>query len=302
MTDNKEKRSFEQLVRRLDPQCRLLRSWSLAGGVSAEVTALELLRPDGENWRVVVRQHGEGNLRQNPNIASNEFRLLKILQSAGVAAPIPIFLDALGETLSTTAIVVGFIEGEPEFSPPDLDDFLFQSAAHLAKIHRIDGAYFDLSFLPRQIRGWGERSAVLDESLAEGCIRAALESRWPPVQTNEAVLLHGDYWPGNLLWTDGRLAAVIDWEDAVVGDPLADVANGRLEILWALGMDAMHKFTDHYKTLMPSIDFANLPYWDLCAALRPASKLSTWGLDVATENHMRAAHQLFIEQAFGSLL
>jgi aminoglycoside phosphotransferase (APT) family kinase protein len=47
--------------------------------------------------------------------------------------------------------------------------------------------------------------------------------------------LHGDYWPGNLLWNDGKLAAVLDWEDAERGDPLADIALARLDICWAFG-------------------------------------------------------------------
>ncbi len=34
-----------------------------------------------------------------------------------------------------------------------------------------------------------------------------------------------------MLWKDGQLVAVIDWEDAPLGDPLADVANSRLESL-----------------------------------------------------------------------
>lgn len=39
-----------------------------------------------------------------------------------------------------------------------------------------------------------------------------------------AVWLHGDLHPGNLLMRDGRLAAVIDWGLAAVGDPAADLA------------------------------------------------------------------------------
>jgi aminoglycoside phosphotransferase (APT) family kinase protein len=38
-------------------------------------------------------------------------------------------------------------------------------------------------------------------------------------------VLHGDYWPGNVLWRDGRLVGVIGWEEAAFGDPLADLAN-----------------------------------------------------------------------------
>jgi aminoglycoside phosphotransferase (APT) family kinase protein len=290
MTDPEETQAFEHLAQRIDPQCRLLRSWPLAGGVSAQVTALELLRPDGQIWRVVVRQHGEGDVRRNPHVAHDEFRLLHILQLAGVAAPKPVYLDATGEIYFTPALVVEYVEGKAEFSPADLDDFLSQVAAHLVQIHCVDGVHWDLSFLPKQTRGWAERSATLDESLAEGRIRDALEAQWPLSRMNEPILLHGDYWPGNLLWKDDRLAAVIDWEDAAVGDPLADVSNSRLEILWAFGVDAMEAFTENYRTLTSS-------YWDLCAALRPASKLSTWGLDAATERSMRKRHRFFVAQA-----
>ncbi|MGT5522875.1 phosphotransferase family protein, partial [Escherichia coli] len=90
------------------------------------------------------------------------------------------------------------------------------------------------------------------------------EAAWPFYQQNKSVLLHGDFWPGNVLWKDGQLVAVIDWEDAQIGDPLADLGNSRLEILWASGSEAMHSFTRHYQA-MTDIDFSNLPYWDLFA-------------------------------------
>ena len=60
---------------------------------------------------------------------------------------------------------------------------------------------------------------------------------------NRRVVLHGDYWPGNVLWQDGRLVAVIDWEDASLGDPLADLATARVELLCRYGDDAMERFT-----------------------------------------------------------
>ena len=85
-----------------------------------------------------------------------------------------------------------------------------------------------------------------------------------------------------------------------MGDPLADVANSRLEILWAFGSDAMERFTQLYKS-MSSIDFTNLSYWDLCAALRPASKIAEWGLDAITEKIMRERHRGFVTQAFEKL-
>jgi len=300
MAESKEDEKFEQVVHRIDPQSKLLRTWQLNGGVSAHVTGLEIERPDGQTKKMIVRRHGDGDLKQNPHVAADEFKLLQTLQSAGLATPRPYHLDQSGTIFSTPYVVVEYIEGQPEFAPADVTDLILQLATHLVKIHRVDGTHLDLSFLPQQATGLGERPANLDESLDEGRIRQTLESAWPLPQRNKSVLLHGDFWPGNMLWKDGHLVGVIDWEDASLGDPLADLANSRLEILWAFGIDAMHRFTHHYQS-MTTIDFTHLPYWDLCASLRPASRIAAWAGDDVTEKTMREGHRLFTTQAFVKL-
>lgn len=118
---------------------------------------------------------------------------------------------------------------------------------------------------------------------------------------NKGTILHGDFWPGNIMWNDGKLLSIIDWEDAAYGDPLADFANGRLEILFAFGMEAMVNFTNQYEALMTEINFSILPYWDLCAALRLASSMSEWGLDENTEKLKRDKYQVFVTQALGEI-
>ena len=110
-------------------------------------------------------------------------------------------------------------------------------------------------------------------------------------------MLHGDYWPGNVLWRNGRLSAVIDWEDAQFGDPLADVANGRMEIMWLFGIDAMERFTNSYRSLT-TIDFTDLPYWDLCTALRPAFKISEFAKNTEDEARMLKELKWYVEQAY----
>jgi aminoglycoside phosphotransferase (APT) family kinase protein len=299
-----EDKKFAQVIQKIDPQSKLLRTWELKGGVSAWVTALEIERPGGQTQKMIVRQHGEVDLKHNPRVAADEFELLRLLQSVGLAAPTPYHLDQSGEIFSTPYLVIEYIEGKPEFAPSHLPDLTLQLATHLSRIHQVDCSNLDMSFLPEQEKIYAEklseRPSQVDESLDEGHIRDALESAWPLPRRNTSVLLHGDFWPGNLLWRDGQLVAVIDWEDAQLGDPLADVANSRLEILWAFGLDAMHSFTQQYQS-MTTIDFTHLPYWDLCAALRPASKIAQWGLDDITEKNMREGHRLFITQAFEKL-
>jgi aminoglycoside phosphotransferase (APT) family kinase protein len=295
---------FEQLITKIDPHSRLLHTWELTGGVSARVTAVEIERPDGLNRRLVVRQHGATDLQRNPNIAGDEYTLLQILQSAGVPAPVPCYFDQSGDIFPAPFVVVEHIEGHTEFSPVNRDDFLLSIATHLATFHSTDWSRFDLSFLPNHVALYDEKLSArpthLDHSLEEGRIRDMLEPAWPFPNRNRPVLLHGDYWPGNILWHKGRLAGIIDWEDAHVGDPLADLAISRLEILWAFDMDTMRTFTRHYQSLI-KLDFSSLPYWDLCAALRPAFQIATWAGTPAREESMRIKHRLFVAQAFEAL-
>lgn len=295
--------TLERLLQRINPHARLLRAWPLHGGVSALVTALEVIQTDGHTRKMIVRQHGEADLRRNPHIAADEYQLLQFLHARGLPVPEPYYADPSGDIFPAPCIVLEYVEGVTQFAPDDLPDFLLQSAAHLARIHSVDGG--ELSFLPDReaavTRMLNERPASMDHTLDEGRIRETLEAVWPPAQVNESTLLHGDFWPGNLLWKDGRLAAVIDWEDAALGDPLADLANARLEMLWAFGIDAMHVFTEHYTAVMTALDFANLPYWDLYAALRSIAHISEWANDDTKEQTTRAGHRGFVAQAFDRL-
>jgi len=160
-------------------------------------------------------------------------------------------------------IVTAFVEGEPGTEAGNS----VQLATTLAALHRTSWIGVDLSFLPR------------------------LSNR------NDAVLLHGDFWPGNTLWRDGELVALIDWEDAAVGDPLADLANGRLEVLFAFGEAALDAFTDAYRAAMPKLDYADLPEWDLFAVRRLVPEMPKWGLDPKQEEALRRRADWFAARA-----
>jgi aminoglycoside phosphotransferase (APT) family kinase protein len=268
--------AFAELAHRIDPGGRMIRTWELAGGVSAQVTGFEIESGEGSRERLVLRRHGARDLAANPHGAADEFRLLGVLASAGIPVPAPRYLDGTGELFSTPCLVVEFVDGA---TPTTADEqaVAAQLAAILAAIHQIDASTAAISFLP-------------DRRLED-----------PGRPRNSPVLLHGDFWPGNTLWKDGRLVAVIDWEDAAIGDPLADVANARLELLWAYGADAMNDFTDTYAKQASDLDLAALPDWDLRADRRLTPRLAEWGLDAATERAMRKRSEAFVAQARGAL-
>lgn len=285
---------FQQIAQRIAPGGALLRAWPLTGGVSAQVTALEIGRADGQPLRAIVRQHGPADLRRNPHVAADEFRLLRLLRERGLAAPEPYHYDETGALLPSPYIAIEYVEGSTELPPGE--EPVHQMAEQLARIHAIDGAGPQLAFLPRFADRAAAQPALGAEPDDARRIRDALASAWPIPDRNRPALLHGDFWPGNMLWRAGRLAAVIDWEDAAVGDPLADLANSRLEIMWALGRDAMELFTREYLAASPA-NMRHLPDWELYAALKPALKLSSWGLDPAAEASMRGSLRWFVGQA-----
>ncbi len=265
--------ALTRVARRIHPHAELLRTWMLTGGISAQMTALEIALPDGQTRKLIVRQPGEGTLRENPQAAADEFRLLHILQHAGLNVPAPYYVDESGSILPTPYLVIEWIDGQTDLAPADVPDYARQMGEQLAAIHRVDAAAFDLSFLPQREAG--------------------------------TTLLHGDFWPGNLLWRDGKLVAVVDWEAAMLGDPLADVGITRLDICMIFGGEAMAAFTAAYRTANP-IDFSRLPFWDMRAAERAAPDLARWaaaypalGRPDITAQTMQAAHSWFVEQASG---
>lgn len=157
MTTSQTHNKFAQVLQKLEPQCKLLRKWDLKGGVSAQVTALEIEWPDGHTQKMIVRQHGEVDLKHNPRVAADEFQLLHLLHSVGLPVPMPYYLDSSGEIFSTPYIVIEYIGGKTEFAPSNLPNFILQFATLLARIHSINCSKLDVSFLPEQAKRYAEK-------------------------------------------------------------------------------------------------------------------------------------------------
>ena len=310
-----ERGPFARLVERLArpdgiaPGATLARSWPLEGGVSATVDALELQRPDGTVQRVVVRRHGATTWKpHDAEVTAKEYALLGALFAArgAVAVPEPLFLDARGELLPSPFFVMTFVEGTTTVAPDALPDALQQMAEALARLHALDPDLLALPDLPRDedpITGALSylpdpsplpNADLLRTALADLAARTATP---PPARS----LLHGDFWPGNILWRDGTIAAVLDWEDASLGDPNSDLAGCRIELLWKHGEAAMTTFTDRYLA-KTARDTATLPLWELYAALASMATMHNWGLDPAREARMRERATWFGDRAAQRIL
>lgn len=291
---------FEKLVHRFDPHARLKSHRSLPGGYSADVTVLELVAEDGTARKLIHRLHGEVDLQQNPKVAADEFRVLQLTHAAGLATPAPVYLDGTDPLFPTPSLVLEYAEGVTDLKPCDPAEYVMQMARELARIHRMDTAGRDISFLLRLeddcASAIGRPPDTPGITTGERELLALLAPRWPLPRNNAPVVLHGDYWPGNTLWQDGYLTAVIDWEDTRRGDPLFDVSNARFEILMLFGAEIMDIFTRHYESLNP-VDSGCLPWWDVYTAFRMANKLDFLATEERDESLIRADHHWFVERA-----
>ena len=110
----------------------------------------------------------------------------------------------------------------------------------LVRLHAVDYGAVGLGdfgrpegYLERQVRRWSEQwersktreLPAIDELIRR--LRAALPESPPPT------IVHGDYRLGNMILAPddpGRVEAILDWEMATLGDPLADL--GYTLIFW----------------------------------------------------------------------
>lgn len=85
--------------------------------------------------------------------------------------------------------------------------------------HRLRGA-------PLHLRDEGTRAAIAAMGAmidADAALRVWDEALRAPEWDRPPAWFHGDLLPGNLLLTEGRLSAVIDWSGLGVGDPACDL-------------------------------------------------------------------------------
>ncbi len=266
------------------PGARIERGESLKGGVSASVQAVTLIHSDGRRERVVLREprkHDWKESKENP--ALQEFKLLERLFQLGVAVPKP-------RLLVPGAFFLDFVDGTTIFPANGPEPM----AALLAKIHAtpVEG----LPDLPPRLDPvpelftWLTPSPELAKAVSE---RGTFES--------PSRLLHGDFWPGNLIWKDDRIAAVVDWEDSALGDPLSDLACARAELTCAAGEEAAFRFTSAYLK-QSGLSDRRLPIWDLYVSTAALASMDSWGLSPEVLTSRRNATQAFQDRALKAVV
>ncbi|MFK8186014.1 MAG: phosphotransferase family protein [Phormidesmis sp.] len=287
---------FESIAKRIDPQAKHVRHWPLTGGVSAQLEAIEYEFAEGADRRVVVRQHGAAEWKQlEDDVTATEFSLQTTLFQRGFPVPEPLFLDVSCSVLPSPYLVMPMVEGTTEVDETRLEDVLHQMADFLLRLHNLETEILNVTRqLPHGDNPVKGALEYVPDTASNALLRAALSS-WVTKPSGTS-LLHGDFWPGNILWSDNEIAAVIDWEDASIGAVESDLAGCRSEILVMFGEPAMEAFTQRYLS-GTTREITDLPVWEVYASFAALSTMSEWGLPQEVEATRRERTAIFAERA-----
>ncbi len=235
--------------------------------------------PGGQRILLVIKQLTDS---LDSERATAEFQGLTIAHRRGIPVPEPLFLDADGSFLGVPGLVTGFIEGRQVMKPGDVAAWAEDMAEILLSIHDIapsaeesadlyEGEEIGLYFLSGR---WPAANA--GHPLA-GPIYDAIEQFRPALASTRPAFLHMDFWPGNVLWHQGRIAAIVDWDGAAVGDRALDVGNFRMEMHLRGIREAADIFLRRYEADAGAVE--NLAFWELAAAARPLPDPEAWLID-----------------------
>jgi aminoglycoside phosphotransferase (APT) family kinase protein len=279
----------------------VLDSIAVADGSFSNYTHIVNARlKDGQLYKIVVRRYKIFGNYDRGEKARREFKTFELLNRHGVPAPEALFLDETGDVLEIPGIVTRFVEGSLMLEvPPDPIDWARKLAIMLANIHRIPCGENEESFL---LKGNSEVTWFLHSDSPPEYMQTfpggaevwqTLRERVSTVQFNPPTLMHIDYWSGNILWDRDEISAVIDWEEAALGDPVYDLAYAYMNMILMGLPAAAAEFLRMYES-ETGRQIRNLGFWGLAASVRPMTDQDGW--DIAS-GRVRVRLRQFIAES-----
>ncbi len=196
----------------------------------------------------VLRRPPRPPLPPSAHDVLREARLLGALSATPARVPEVLAVGSDEQIIGSPFYVMERVEGDvivssmpPALdSPPERERTAHELIEALVEIHGVDWRAAGLEdfgkptgYLERQLRrflGLWEINKTREIPAVEG-VAGWLGENLP--ESGPATIVHGDFRLGNTLYAPGapaRLAAVLDWEMATIGDPLADL--GYLCMMW----------------------------------------------------------------------
>jgi aminoglycoside phosphotransferase (APT) family kinase protein len=198
----------------------------------------------------VLRRKPFGQLLPSAHAVDREYRLLSALYPLQFPVPEPLALCGDPDIIGAIFYVMELAKGRPysdgalpDFDPATRHRMYEQLVDTLADLHTIDPVAADLgdfgkpgNYFERQVMRWTRqyRDSETDYIPEMERLIAFLPETLP--EQSRTAIVHGDYRIDNVVFDgDGTLTAVLDWELATLGDPLADFSY--LAMQWVMPAD-----------------------------------------------------------------
>ena len=270
------------------PHVKYKSSRILEGGVSSEVFLIAVESRKGEEKIVLRTEAGP----PAENSIKTEYLLLEKLHQTKVPCAKPIHLDHSKEILDKDFMLMTYLEGTIEIPKIKNFGFLNKMVGILKNIHNVDTKI--LPTLPCRFDPTYDLFEFLPNARINKELKAILKG-YDTSYSGKPVLLHGDFWPGNILWTKDEISGVLDWEYAAIGDPVSDLAVASLELKYDYGKRGVDRFLDLYSKNF-SIDQSRLSLWLIYVSASTLFFIDEWNLEKARKNLMKREAMLTIEE------
>jgi aminoglycoside phosphotransferase (APT) family kinase protein len=199
--------------------------------------------------------------------AADEERALTAIDTLGGLAP---RLLARGDEdgKAPSWVLISRLPGTPDIIPDDPRHWAVQLGHTLARIHASDidvATHLDTVFDRRGYRArlFGPAARVVGEAWEKTITAAPL------------VLTHGDYQSGNVIWRNGTLTGVIDWEGAARGPAGYDVGWCRFDLYLLYGRNLADVFLHAYEEA-GGTTVRDPHLWDLWTLARSHETVEDW--------------------------
>lgn len=213
----------------------------------------------------------------DPFTLAREAHFYQALQ--GSAVPVP---KLVGAHPQVQAVLCSRVDGETWFSRLHDADVRIAIASEfmstLAALHRVDPARVELDEPRASLRACVEADIARWESLyrfgnppKDPTIEfglAWLKANIPDVADVDPVLVQGDTGPGNFLYADGHVTAVLDWELAHFGDPMEDLGWLALRAVQEPFTCFVDRIADYERASGAPVDVDRIRYYRLFAEFK----------------------------------
>jgi aminoglycoside phosphotransferase (APT) family kinase protein len=220
-----------------DTEIRATNLVSIPGGRSKKTFFFDVTGTSALPPQVVMRQ--DYALKYAGTRIVDEHRPLAALAGVGLPVPRPLYLEASATALGPPFLLVDRLRGKPPgsyFSIAQHCPGAFRDlAALLARLHQMDPATLMntpaapqgdhmAALLEQYQKKWRDNARQPSPLVDYAYAWAATECRR---DAGRSAFVHGDAGPYNMLVENDRLAALLDWEFAHLGDPAEDLGIAR---------------------------------------------------------------------------